>query len=47
MDFELDFDFDPTCGVPLDSSQDRSLPVCGLYSYAFFVSPILGNKVTV
>jgi len=42
----LYFDFE-VGGVPLDSSQDSNLPVCGLRLYAFFVFPILSNKVMV
>ena len=41
------FDFNQACGVPLDFSQDSNLPDCGLWSYAFFVFPILSNKVIV
>jgi len=44
LDFDLDFDFDIASGVPLDSSQDRSLSVYGLRSYTFFVLPILTLK---
>ena len=41
----LDFDFDPTDGVPLHYSRDRSLHVCGLHLYTGLVFPIFSNNM--